>query len=61
MAPEACADVREGDGEALSGVRTGQPSSRENGFLFRTPTRSLTWKATRAGATPQAYVRFGVV
>ena len=29
--PEACAVVREADGEALSGVRIGQPSSRENG------------------------------
>jgi hypothetical protein len=29
--PEACAVDREADGEALSGVRIGQPSSRENG------------------------------
>jgi hypothetical protein len=29
--PEACAVDREVDGEALSGVRMGQPSSRENG------------------------------
>jgi hypothetical protein len=29
--PEACAADREADGEALSGVRIGQPSSRENG------------------------------
>ncbi len=30
--PESCADAREGGGEALTGVRIGQPSSRENGF-----------------------------
>jgi hypothetical protein len=30
--PESCAVVREGGGEALTGVRTGQPWSRENGF-----------------------------
>ena len=29
---ESCAVVREGGGEALTGVRIGQPSSRENGF-----------------------------
>jgi RNA-directed DNA polymerase len=27
--PESCAVTREGDGEALTGVRTGQPLSRE--------------------------------
>ena len=29
--PESCAVTREGGGEALTGVRIGQPSSRENG------------------------------
>jgi hypothetical protein len=52
--PESCAVVREGGGEALTGVRIGQPLSRENGFLFRTPTRSLTWKAIWASAPTQA-------
>ena len=28
--PESCADTREGIGEALTGERIGQPSSREN-------------------------------
>ena len=28
--PESCADAREGIGEALTGERIGQPSSREN-------------------------------
>jgi hypothetical protein len=49
-APESCAAAREGDGEALTGVCIGQPLSRENGFLFRAPTRSFTWKATRKDA-----------
>jgi hypothetical protein len=31
--PESCAVVREGGGEALTGVRIGQPLSRENGFF----------------------------
>jgi hypothetical protein len=31
--PESCADVREGIGEALTGERVGQPSSRESGFI----------------------------
>ncbi len=43
--PESCAVVRKGGGEALTGVCIGQPLSRENGFHFRAPTRSLTWKA----------------
>ena len=30
--PESCAVAREGVGEALTGVRIGQPLSRENGF-----------------------------
>jgi hypothetical protein len=59
--PESCAVAREGGGEALTGVRTGQPLSRENGFLFRTPTRSLTWKATWSNVPTQAFVRYGVV
>ena len=59
--PESCAVAREGVGEALTGVRIGQPLSRENGFLSRTPTRSLTWKAIRVEATSRASSRFGVV
>ena len=54
--PESCAVTREGGGEALTGVRIGQPLSRENDFLFRTPTRSLTWKATQTEASTQASV-----
>jgi len=44
--PESCAGAREGIGEALTGVCIGQVLSRENGFLFRALTRSLTRKAT---------------
>ena len=54
--PESCAVTREAGGEALAGVRIGQPLSRENNFLFRTPTRSLTWKATQTEGTGRSRV-----
>jgi RNA-directed DNA polymerase len=44
--PESCADVREGIGEALTGVRIGWVLSRENNTLG-TPTLCVEWKATR--------------
>ena len=56
IGPESCGDGRKIVGEALTGVRTGQPLSRENGSLFRTPTRSFTWKAIWASAPTQALV-----
>jgi len=31
--PESCAGIREGTGEALTGERIGQPSSRERGII----------------------------
>ena len=34
--PESCGVVREGDFEALTGVRTGRVSSRERHFLVPT-------------------------
>jgi hypothetical protein len=37
IGPESCAVAREGLGEALTGVRIGEPSSRES-FLFWVPT-----------------------
>ena len=37
IGPESCAVAREGLGEALTGVRIGQPLSRES-FLFWLPT-----------------------
>ena len=33
IGPEPCVDAREGTGEASAGDRTGQPSSRESGFI----------------------------
>jgi hypothetical protein len=32
--PESCADAREGIGEALTGERIGQPSSRESTLIL---------------------------
>jgi hypothetical protein len=49
IGPESCAGVREGAGEALTGGRTGQPSSRER-RLSRVPTSFGSRKATRTGA-----------
>ena len=37
IGPESCAVARKGFGEALTGERIGQPSSRER-VLFRVPT-----------------------
>ena len=60
IGPESCAVAREGLGEALTGGRIGQPSSRER-FLFWVPTPCKLWKATRPGATARALGRPGVV
>ena len=43
--PESCAVAREGFGEALTGGRIGQPSSRER-VLFWVPTPCIRRKAT---------------
>jgi RNA-directed DNA polymerase len=58
--PESCAVTREGDGEALTGVRAGQPLSRDS-HTSRGPTRFQTWKATRRGALLRALQRPDVV
>jgi hypothetical protein len=58
--PESCADVREGIGEALTGVRIGWVLSRENN-TFGTPTLCFEWKATRTGAPARAPGRPGAV
>ena len=58
--PESCASGREARGEALTGERIGQPSSRGRVFS-RAPTSSTERKATRAGAPSQAPDRPGVV
>ena len=58
--PESCAVAREGLGEALTGGRIGQPSSRES-FLFWVPTPCKWRKATHSGASSRAPGRPGVV
>ena len=58
--PESCVVHREVPDEALTGVRAGQPLSRERNSI-RVPTPSDSRKATRMGAPSQAPVRPGVV
>ena len=60
VVPESCAGHREVHGEALTGVRAGQPLSRVRNSI-RVPTPSDLRKATRTGAPSQAPVRPGVV
>ena len=59
--PESCAAHREVRGEALTGVRAGQPLSHEICVQFQVPTPLRRWKAIRAGATSQVPVRPGGV
>ena len=50
--PESCVGVREGDGEALTGVRAGQPLSREitaSGCRRRPMRRKATSSAALEG------------
>jgi hypothetical protein len=58
--PESCAAGREVRGEALTGERIGQPSSRERQSP-RAPTPFTRRKATRADAPARASDRPGVV
>ena len=60
VVPESCVARREVRGEALTGVRAGQPLSRVRNSI-RVPTPSDLRKATRMGAPSQAHVRPGVV
>ena len=60
IGPESCAVAREGFGEALTGERIGQPSSRER-VLFRVSTPCKWRKATHPGASSRALGRPGVV
>jgi hypothetical protein len=60
IGPESCAVAREGLGEALTGERIGQPSSRER-VLIWVPTPCKRWKATCPDATAQVSGRPGVV
>jgi len=54
--PESCAGVREGAGEALTGVHTGQPLSCEIN-QSGTPTLCLKRKATPIMALFASHVR----
>ena len=58
--PESCVGPREGDGEALTGVRIGWVLSRENNTPG-TRTLCIERKATRTGAPTRAPGRPGAV
>ena len=58
--PESCVGLREGVGEALTGVRIGWVLSRENNTPG-TPTLCVEWKATWPGAPARALGRPGAV
>jgi hypothetical protein len=60
VVPESCTAHREVRREALTGVRIGQPLSRDRS-LSRVPTQFHMRKATRAGASTQALARPGAV
>lgn len=60
VVPESCAAHREVRREALTGVRTGQPLSRDRS-LSRVPTLFHLRKATRTSASTQALARPGAV
>ena len=60
VVPESCATHREVRREALTGVRTGQPLSRDRS-LSRVPTPFHWRKATRAGAFTRVPARPGAV
>lgn len=57
VVPESCAVHREVQGEALTGVRVGQPLSHEMFIQTWAPTPLLWRKATRAGAPSQVPAR----
>ena len=58
--PESCVGPREGDGEALTGVRIGWVLSRENNTPG-SPTLCIERKATWTGASSRAPGRPGAV
>ena len=60
VVPESCAAHREVRREALTGVRIGQPLSRDRS-ISRVPTLFRLRKATRTGASTQALARPGAV
>ena len=58
--PEPCVGIREDDGEASVGERTGQPLSREN-WINPGANAVDNAEGTRASALPRALARPGVV
>jgi hypothetical protein len=60
VVPESCAAHREVRREALTGVRIGQPLSRDRSLSW-VPTLFHLRKATRTGAFTQALARPGAV
>ena len=58
--PESCVGVREGAGEALTGERIGQPSSRENLIVPDADVFRIT-EGNMESATTRALVQSGVV
>jgi hypothetical protein len=58
--PESCVDIREDAGEALTGERIGQPSSRENLIVPDADVFIIT-EGNMASATTRALVQSGVV
>lgn len=61
VVPESCAVHREVHGEALTGVRVGQPLSHEMFVQSRVPTLLLWRKAIRVVAPSQVAARPGGV
>lgn len=61
VVPESCAVHREVHGEALTGVRVGQPLSHEMFIQTRVPTLLLWRKATRSVAPSRGAARPGGV
>ncbi len=60
IGPESCAGTREGDGEALTGERTGQPLSCER-LISQVPTPFPRRKARGRRASSRVRRRLGVV
>jgi len=60
IGPEPCVGIREGDGEASAGERTGQPLSRENSIVLGADALESAEGDTGEGAR-RVFVRPGVV
>ena len=60
IGPESCADTREGAGEALTGERTGQPSSRES-LILPDADVVINTEGNMGSAITRALTQSGVV